>query len=582
MSLKLTAVTANCGNGGIGNVAAEKIISSNVLKHNEIVVLNLQEVHQQLTIEQLQKQLEKYNQEHQTNFKIAASELMVTRTKLSLDTLFNKTGISSLVVYDADQADVKFESSTVVRRQPNPLFYFGSKVNKGGLISNLTVAPKDGSKPTKLQVISGHLESFHPYKRLIDWLNLRKHLSFEAQTWQQLVSNIPTARLAGYDANTRNVFQTSTSQSLSPWATKSTTGDSQALYMSALGQNTYSDASTYKDFDGKALTTTDAKRPGCMKGGALDFVACGNYTAPSSLKTESPIKGGSLYQPASIKIPPSKKEKRDHAVLLKTGIELHTDVDEFQIIQNYLVEQLCQAAPSLAQEIEQLSDSSENREKLLKAHNVFLSPNGLINQRLRIASETCANHNGSTLNEGEQLAWFLNASLAELDVYQELYELQAQITLLKSELNIGGFFTPSMINKEYALVQKKLDELIIKPRFTEEQKEQAINIHQQIKESLKVVQKEYKSNIIFKVMSLFGSKPIMPDFSHITAKISTYLKKATIKPSESSAHSQSSYTKLSASDSTLAKGSKKVIELQERQTQQNTDTSPRISTEFKL
>lgn len=582
MSLKLTAVTANCGNGGIGDAAAEKIISSDVLKHNEIVVLNLQEVHQQLTIEQLQKQLEKYNQEHQTNFKIAASELMVTRTKLSLDTLFNKTGISSLVVYDADKADVKFESSSVVRRQPNPLFYFGSKVNKGGLISNLTVAPKDGSKPTKLQVISGHLESFDPKKRLIDWLNLRKHLSFEAQNWQQLVSNIPTARLAGYDANTRNVFQTSTSQSLSPWATKSTTGDSQALYMSALGQNSYSDASTYKDYDGKALTTTDAKRPGCMKGGALDFVACGNYTVPSSLKTESPIKGGSLYQPASIKIPPSKKEKRDHAVLLKTGIELHTNVDEFQIIQNYLVEQLCQAAPSLAQEIEQLSDSPENREKLLKAHNVFLSPNGLINQRLRIASETCANHNGSTLNEGEQLAWFLNASLAELDVYQELYELQTQMTLLKSELNIGGFLTPSMINKEYALVQEKLDELIIKPRFTEEQKDQAGNIHQQIIESLEAIKKEHKSNLIFKVMSLFGSKPIMPDFSHITAKISTYLKKATINPSESIAQPQSSYAQLSANHSTMAKGSKEVIELQQRQIQQNTDTSPRVDPEFKL
>jgi hypothetical protein len=99
---------------------------------------------------------------------------------------------------------------------------------------------------------------------------------------------------------------------------------------------------------------------------------------------------------------------------------------------------------------------------------------------------------------------------------------------------------------------------------------------------LTAIKNERKSNLIYKVMSLFTSKPMVPDFSPVTAKLSAYIKKANIKSPENNALSQTSYAQLSANNSTLAKGSKQVIELQERQKQPGSDAPSPIDPNFKL
>ena len=98
MSIKITGVTANCGNSTIGEKASESIVGLLSTDGPGVVVINCQEVNYAKQLAQLKAAIAGH-----PNLQLVQSGLMVTRTKFERDVIAGGTGIATFVLYDTNK-----------------------------------------------------------------------------------------------------------------------------------------------------------------------------------------------------------------------------------------------------------------------------------------------------------------------------------------------------------------------------------------------------------------------------------------------------------------------------------------------
>lgn len=421
-------ITANCGNDSIGSVAISNVIDQLGVKNPPTtMVLNLQEVDLNKSLTEINSQLAEFNKANNTNYSVAASELMMTRTKpWPLRVLFGYTGIASIAIYDANTVTAEFSDAEHVRRK-NPWFIAGTAANKGGLKSRLHINyHHQQADPITIDCLSGHLDSKYPTKRLIDWAKLKKSTAIDADSWVSLVEQVPHLHISGYDANTRNLIIED--EIVNPWS-ENYHGETRPFLIAPMGDTLYSAGSTYKNDRKDVTTLADKKRVGYTKGGSLDFVAIQNNTHN---KYKAP-KTGFLYSDAAMTIDPEEKSERDHTIIGSNIIQLE-DATDFDRVKHYLIKQLQVVCPTLVKELSILEESKANRQILLNVQQTFLSSDGLINRQLNMPL--------SEVVENKQLT---HASLNNLDHYRFLHLQYRQLDTLSNTLT--GWFTPSAVTK---------------------------------------------------------------------------------------------------------------------------------------
>ncbi|WP_173237461.1 hypothetical protein [Legionella antarctica] len=376
----------------------------------DFYIINCQEVAVEATLRQLQKAAGK-------GYTVVCIGQMATHTKLSTQ-FHSGTGIATFIIHN-DDIEVDCQTTQVARRS-NSRLSGGSGFNKGGLITDFTVARKIGDKIVHLQAISGHLESNDTQKRIKDWHNINQTIAKEVTNWENLVDACPDLIVSGYDANTRNKLNDN-GEAENLWIVPggTSTPEIQALHQAALGGQHFSDPSTYKTELEDITEIEDKKRPGYTRGGMLDFVSIADGGEPSSEITVDGV----------IKIKSNAKDSaRDHDVIICPAKEYPLVVNDFARVRGQIAMRLERSAPSLAKEIRGLTDdNAESKNQLIQVYQQFLSPKGLLNNSIALHIQKLASLNRLTdpaFLQDEKLkklitetlfpatAWFESAHLA--------------------------------------------------------------------------------------------------------------------------------------------------------------------------
>jgi len=233
--------------------------------------------------------------------------------------------------------------------------------------------------------------------RAADWKALKKANTFTANYWEELVSKTPSMLIAGYDANTRDVWEEdSPTKHRNLWHEPTIDQRIAPMALTPMGSILFSADNTYKtgrasDSNPSSRSSTpssplasstsstsstplnpDKKRPGFAKGGALDFVAIQNNTEAVDKDPNSP-----RYNTAYFLMGEEDETERDHCVVASLPVTL-SQTNSFEQVRNYISAELMQAAPELSKAVSSLTHSAHNKELLLMIHSLYLSPDGLL------------------------------------------------------------------------------------------------------------------------------------------------------------------------------------------------------------
>lgn len=355
--VRFAAVTANCGNSTIG-ADTSRVIADLLQAPGgpDVLVINCQEVHAKNQLQQLNEAvaLQKVG--------VLSSDLMVTRTKPTVEVMSGNTGIATFVLYKKDvvrHASFDKRLAQEVR---------GKNKNKGGYLNTLTITGH-GGEILKIKTISGHLDSNSERVRAEDWKNIKQKNAFEAKTWDELLAKVPLVQIAGYDANTRDLWDEETGR-VNMWHQDDLHPHIAPMALAPLGTDLYSAENTYKT--SSPSISKDTKRSGYATGGSLDFVAIQNNTVRPSDERE----GAARYRdsPRSFAEEPAVT-KRDHNVITSPVVALEP-VTPFDCVRYYLMAELMHASPQLTREVAALEDTPASRAILLALHKDYLSPHG--------------------------------------------------------------------------------------------------------------------------------------------------------------------------------------------------------------
>ena len=389
VGIKISGVSANCGNSTIGERATANIVSLLNGDGPAVVVINCQEVHYTRQVEQLQRAIAS-----NPNLQLVRSDLMVTRTKFDREVMAGRTGIATFVLYDKTKVgSVAFDPSKAREVR-------GENKNKGGYLNTLVIKALGSAAQVQVRTISGHLDSNSEKKRADDWRNIKKNNAFEAATWTELVAKIPVVQIAGYDANTRNLWDKETHSASNPWVSNPLHPGVAPMALSPLGTQRYSSANTYNVIEDSPMTA-DKKRPGYAKGGALDFVTIQNNSAfpGSTLRPRG-------YKEAAFNLGLEPGTGRDHTVIVSPPTTIQA-VSEFDHVRRYIYAELMIAAPRLARDLEDLEDNVGNRDILLALHRYYLRPEGELHKNIA----SVASHSTAMVNP-----WFRSRTLKSFRV----------------------------------------------------------------------------------------------------------------------------------------------------------------------
>jgi hypothetical protein len=410
--LKLYGVTANCGNSTLGQNACKHL--NNLLSDDaDLVVINCQEISLRDAIKELQCAIPK-----SVNIGIAVSNLRKTRTKFfSLDVLRGNTGIATIVLYNKDKINsAQFNHANQLNTQS------GNNSNKGGSINQLLITEKNGTQ-YKIKTITAHLGSYEDEERILDWQGIKAGAACQGKSWEELIAHVPHLQIAGYDANTRSLWKKrdTSYELINLWHQPTLAPQIAPLFFAPLGTQLYSAEDTYKlkpAIDGVITKTivADKCRPGYANAGSLDFVAIQNNTDDTELM-KRPTKNH--YHDAKLNIITEKGSDRDHQIIVSDRVEL-LPIIEFNCIRHDIAAQLLQAAPRLSNEILLLPDSPENRLRLVKIYEHYLSRHGKLIRRILF--------NKTNLDE-PVTPWFELDTLAPEKTLSQLGALLSQVSL---------------------------------------------------------------------------------------------------------------------------------------------------------
>ena len=361
MSLKYMAITANCGNDTLGSKASETIKSQFKTDNLDFCVINCQETDFNKTKNELQKAFG-------PDYTIMRAGEMVTRTKTDLNVLSGNTGMVSFVVCKPG-VNVELDSTLEARRDATK--YYGTALNKGGVISHCTVS--QGNESVRLQLVSGHLDSNKTMERAKDWQVIQHNIaesSDNMKTFSDLINIIPDIRISGYDANTRN--KVVGNDVVNMW--EDNAYELEGLKQMPLGSGRFSAESTYKsNKTGIETEFAEGKRLGFTKGGMLDFV---------DVLDGAPANG--IIQRVNVIHPDDPSTKRDHAVVMGPAMYSLTYNSDFDQVKNYMASMLENAAPEFAKDLRNLPENGRNKSILVDIYREFLSKEGLLNKELQL------------------------------------------------------------------------------------------------------------------------------------------------------------------------------------------------------
>jgi hypothetical protein len=363
-ALHIAAVTANCGNDTLGKTSCDALLAS--LKKEDgpaVLIVHCQEVH-------FTQQKKQFERALSGPLECIAAPLMRTHTKLSWEVICGNTGITSFVLYNKN----KIKSLQFI--PPAAEMLRGGNNNKGGYLNTLEISDHN-NEHYQLRLISAHLDSNSDKRRQTDWQNIKKHNAFEASSWQDLCRQVPLLQVAGYDANVRDAWDRKQRRAYSLWQEEKIDSRIASLVFAPLGSEHYSRANTYGQYRGTARP--DPHRPGYARQGALDFLTIQDNTHAAPTAT-------SRYQEAPLCYPTNAAEtKRDHDIIGVEHIRLHK-TEPFERVKHYISSELSKAAPRMAEEIETLKDSAENRARLLRIHHHYLSPHGALIAKITLSN----------------------------------------------------------------------------------------------------------------------------------------------------------------------------------------------------
>lgn len=378
--INLIGVTANCGNSTLGENACDEIVKKLREPNSaDLVVINCQEVNLEATLAQLRGRA--------PGLVVAASELRTTFTKLhDVNVLKRKTGIATIVVYDPSKINsVSFDASSRIEVKGKG---FKSGRNKGGVIQTLTVSrvgAEAAEPPLKIRTISGHLDSKEEGKRIYEWQQLKRATLPMASTWEELERSVPDLQVAGYDANTRSLYEKkaeSDPKIVNMWESSNLDPRIAPFFLAPLGPELYSADNTYRTE--LSEVREDSSRPGLAKAGALDFVAIQNNTNLTSPAARLP-NGTKRYHDSPRNIPGESGTYRDHDIVMSDMVQV-SRVSDFERVRNHIALELVHAAPTLSQEVFALDDTPDNKMVLLSVYQRYLGPNGSLQAEIKYAA----------------------------------------------------------------------------------------------------------------------------------------------------------------------------------------------------
>ncbi|QRN03460.1 hypothetical protein GH742_06035 [Legionella sp. MW5194] len=395
--LTFKALTANCGNGTPGEAAAQNIQAAT--QNTDITFLFCQEAHFQKTKEQLQANLPGH-------LVVTPIHQMVTHTKGKTQ-LHKRTGIMILAIHSEDVAIKKnADGQARIRRGAR---ISGSAYNKGGVFSRLTVEKKN--EQFTLDLTSAHLDSANEETRALDWANIHQAQRVQAASYEALCQKLPDTVISGFDANTRNQLQDNET-STNCWQEGRRIPAMQSLIMAPLGNHRESRESTYKTHVENVLNVTDKKRPNYAKGGMLDLV-CYNRADSAREQARSHTVG---IEESSFFESVVEGETRDHAIIGSKTVSLDKSSD-FDKVRHYVGCALAFAAPELAAHIlsDEFTETDENQRYLFEIHQLYLSPDGLLQKKLYEHTEKLGFLNNELKSNTEQQ----NVSAMQMHLFPE-------------------------------------------------------------------------------------------------------------------------------------------------------------------
>lgn len=361
--LTYRALTANCGNDGIGNDASITVASM-VKDKLDFVIVNCQEVNFDIAQKQLEDALGK-----DSEYTVTLVGKMVTHTKFKTQ-FHNNTGLASFIIHKKEDLIENIDSVNVRRNLAKSTGF-----NKGAVVTNFTI------KNTTIQAISAHDDSTKKDMRIKDHLNtyqatVKEHVA----DWDALVQAIPNIRVAGYDANTRNYYVKGQSP-IKIWELIESPQELKGLQQAPLGALHFSKDSTYKTSKDDITTVEDKKRPGYVRGGSLDFVdiAADDMTESSSkIITDNSVSA----------VGSDLSTKRDHDVIISPlqHYNQSSSLSQLDRIKNQMSAQLSVCAPKLSQEIRTFTENDQTR--LIEIYNLYLSKHGLLSKQLALQVES--------------------------------------------------------------------------------------------------------------------------------------------------------------------------------------------------
>jgi hypothetical protein len=485
--MKVRAATSNNENGGCGPLAA-RTIRAELTKEDptDLFVINCQETDLAIARTSLQAELG-------DDFVVMASRVKKTPTKMEKLNPWSTTGIGTLVVYkkagNIKEVEIVDEFNEAL----------GTNKGKGGLVTNIIVTDLADNK-SKIQSTSGHLDSNHFAKRMQDYQSIRQKQFFQAKNWDELKERTPDLAIDGMDINTRSVMKDprATKDELAEdeyenlWELERTDPRVAAIHL-ASGGDRHSAHATYKTTPvdaedpkphkvkaaGKNKSETD-KRYGDVNTGSLDHITVSNSTVtPSESKDRVPTDG--KYNKADIDLGLETGQTRDHHFLATGEIEIVTGVSEFEKIRNYVAHQLVNCAPQLSDEILQKlqEDTPENRALLLATHNIYLSPNGRVVNKIEYAPGA---DNVAPWFEGETLADVVRLAKTMEDMQPEMQALKTNLTSFVGFKKDNKKFKTEEMRDQYMTTYQKAQAMIDK--ITDPETDMTLEDVQQLKATL--------------------------------------------------------------------------------------------------
>lgn len=390
------AITANCGNGTLGEKASEQICKKVVHDKADFYVLNLQEARfydaSKNKVDPIRDELLKQFGKNST-YDVRRVTKMNTRTKSDA----HDTGMACYIIYDTTAVSISDEVKRTKARRGGlwENFGVGPDYNKGGLITDFKITGIDKKRPIAIESVSAHLDKGSAKTRMQDWSRVKYELSHDTiKDWEKLCAIIPDLQLVGIDANTRS------KEGVPVWQHPERQVDTWALTQAAMGDKVFtSQKDTYSKSSGS---------------GQLDFVGISDNSGWTS--SQNAINTNAEF------IDVQSDEARDHAVIFSPRATINTKISDFDRVKNQIAKQLARCAPELAKEISQLRDTENNKKTLVKVHNIYLSKGGLLNNKLSQCIKEKSDNNFS----GKP--WFPNDTLATLNEHTLTDRLITQIT----------------------------------------------------------------------------------------------------------------------------------------------------------